>query len=344
MEIAQLFDTAIWSLVIFGLVVELAILMIPFLRNRAVAQKFFIFVFFCQIIVLYGSFVEPRMITVNYSNLFFEGKSLEKTQQKRYFIPRKTPARDTAVRIALVTDWHVGPYKQSDFVARAVKVIEELEPDVVLMPGDFIYNSTDDVQFLEPLSTMTDIIPFYATLGNHDYHWSEQREHAGNDGRVGENDYSRANITALESYGVTVLENETIDINIDGHVVELVGQEDWWSATRPDVEEFFSDEKEDADRLSILLQHNPDGAFFQTLPKNIELVVSGHTHGGQIRLPFIGPLWDIPTEVGNEYDQGWFTLPDSSQKLFITHGIGETGPRARLFAWPEVVVFDIGNE
>ena len=68
---------------------------------------------------------------------------------------------------------------------------------------------------------------------------------------------------------------------------------------------------------------------------NIDLVLAGHTHGGQIRLPFIGAVPTLPTAIDDSYDKGLFQF--DSFKLFITSGLGEVGPRARLFNPPEIV-------
>ena len=90
--------------------------------------------------------------------------------------------------------------------------------------------------------------------------------------------------------------------------------------------------------MVILLAHNPDAVLFSET-KVADLILSGHTHGGQIRLPLVGSLAHIPTVLGNTYDKGLFSLKD--QWLFITSGVGEIGPRARLFNPPEIVLLNI---
>jgi predicted MPP superfamily phosphohydrolase len=90
---------------------------------------------------------------------------------------------------------------------------------------------------------------------------------------------------------------------------------------------------------TILLTHIPDVILDEPSTK-ADLIICGHTHGGQIRLPFIGPLHPIPDELGKAYDQGIFTLKNGSL-LAITHGIGETMARARLFCPPEIMVLHI---
>lgn len=344
MDISTKFDVVIWSLIILGIVGELIILAIPFLRRHIKAQLFFLFIFVCQIFVLYGSFVEPRMITVaHYEAMMDEQGSITPQTQQRFFLPKRTPEKDTeGIRIALIADWHVGPYKQDDYIQRVVDHLKKIQPDLVVMPGDFVYTNPTQTHYLAPLSQIAAEIPVYASLGNHDFNWREQ--HGQGDLNAIEYDlrYAERHTEILESFGVRVLRDSDEIIEINGQEIQLIGQDDWWATERDDVTDFVKEEENN--QLSILIQHNPDGAFFQDIPENIDLIVSGHTHGGQIRLPFIGALWSVPTEIGNKVDQGWFTLADPTQMLYVTHGIGETGPRARLFAWPEVVVFDISTQ
>ena len=88
----------------------------------------------------------------------------------------------------------------------------------------------------------------------------------------------------------------------------------------------------------ILLSHNPS-VINQNDSLQADLIVSGHTHGGQIRLPGIGPLGGVPTDIDQKYDQGTFAI-NNHTTLAITRGLGESSPRARLFAWPEILLLE----
>ena len=344
MDISTKFDFVIWTLVGVSLLVEVIILLIPFLRRNSKAKIFFVFLFVCQLLVLYGSFMEPRMITVaHYTTELTDVGRLVPQKENRFFIPRRTPEQPADVlRVALLADLHVGPYKQSDYVERIADQLIALEPDAIVMPGDFVYYSPDDLVFLEPLSRVTKTIPMYASLGNHDYNWREQHRTQEMDTITEEFRYSQKTVAIMESYGITMLQDDADTLEINGQTLHIIGQHDWWATERMAATDITNVDANDQD-LSILIQHNPDGGFFQDLPESIDLMVSGHTHGGQVRLPFIGSLHPLPTEMGNSVDQGWFHLPNPEQLLYVTHGIGEMGPRARLFAWPEIVVFDISE-
>jgi len=340
MDISTKFDILIWFFLLVGLLAQIIIIVIPFVRRSAIGKNVFISIIVCQLLVMYGSFIEPRMITVAHYQVERDALSgLSPSEQDRFFNPQKTPPKPTeALRIAVIADWHLGPYKQAHYVQRVADHLLVLEPSVVLLPGDFIYTGADDAGYLSPLRAVTETIPIYASLGNHDFNWREQFDQRDITTIPDTYRYSQTITDTLESFGIRVLRDETETTEINGRNISFVGQDDWWATERDDVQDIPI---QDASDLAILVQHNPDGAFFQTLPSDIDLVVSGHTHGGQIRLPLVGALWPIPTQIGNAVDQGWFTLDDPNQMLYVTHGIGETGPRARMFAWPEIVVFDI---
>lgn len=339
MPVWKQFDLAIWILIIAPVILQIFLVTIKRIKKKTWSRYAVLLLFVFQMVIIYGSFIEPQMVTVERYEVAFENQVLKPTTQERFFFANRTPEKEGTLRIALAADWQVGPYKQSGYLKKSVERIQKLKPDILLMPGDFVYLKPEEAQHLAPLALVTKDIPTYASLGNHDYNWREQFDRFPLDEVPHEFRYALRNKEILESYGVRVLHNDTSVLEINGQTIELVGQEDWWATDKPLVEDFYN--QEIGESLTILLQHNPDGAFFQELPESINLMVAGHTHGGQIRLPGIGSLHNLPTEIGDHIDRGWFRLKNPEQFLYVTQGIGETGPRARLFAWPEVVVFDI---
>ena len=95
--------------------------------------------------------------------------------------------------------------------------------------------------------------------------------------------------------------------------------------------------KEDIPTITLI--HNPSFQF-SNYPTDIDLALSGHTHGGQIRLPVVGPIGLIDNLLQKKYYQGLHTL-DSGTKMLVTSGVGETGTRARLFNPPEIMLLTI---
>lgn len=334
------FDLAIWLFVLLGIVVQVVIASFVSRRHPRGAFVITALIFVAQLVVLYGSFIESQTITVDYSTATYEDRRLAPETQERFFTPGRVPEKEDSatLRIATIADWHLGPYKDETFVTRVVKHLEDLDPDLILMPGDFVYGEPVELDSFVPFEKIAERVPSYATLGNHDYNWREQFEYQPTESIPEEFRYADQNTDLLEKLGVTVLRDTDDHLSIEGVDIHIIGQDDWWARNLAPVETFVGTEY--GDELTILLQHNPDGAFFQDIPDTIDLIVSGHTHGGQIRLPFIGSVWKLPTQIGQRIDRGWFHI-GNEQLLYVTHGIGETGPRARLLAWPEIAVFDI---
>ena len=245
--------------------------------------------------IFYGSFIEPRTLVVRTQEIILD----------------ETP--EASVRVAVVADLHLGPYKDEAWTQKVVDQTMQLQAEVIVLPGDFIFSKVNQVRFLEPLEGLEAPLGVYAVTGNHDYLDDAQQEV----------------IETLTRLGITVLENESVQLDIQGRFITLAGVSDIWFAGQPqETMEGLTEEQ-----TVILLSHNPDAILYSSVGV-ADLVIAGHTHGGQIRLPWIGSLAQVPTKLGNDYDKGLFTY--GRQQLFITAGLGETGPRARLFNPPEI--------
>lgn len=257
--------------------------------------------------VVYGSFIEPHLLTVTRHTVDFP------SSQK--------------LRITVISDLHLGPYKGEAFAKRVVRAVNRTLPDVVLIAGDLLFTEEADPQQLYGLRGIRAPLGTFAIIGNHDLGYSNvtgQRQ-------------SRADIVhaMLESMGMTVLRNESTVLHMPTGDLAIVGVDD------PLWQEYSLEEamrEVPAGVPTILLSHSPD-VILHPRSSAAQLIVAGHTHGGQIRLPFIGPVAMIPDRVGNDFDQGLFANDDDTT-LAITRGVGESGPRARLFAVPEIMVLE----
>lgn len=313
-----IFDKITFVALVLGLGVQLLAWLVQ--RRRPSYRKFalpvIVIIILCQLTLLYGSFVEPRWIEVKHEQIKLASEP------------------STELKVILLADYHLGPYKQDDYVRRTVQMINAQNPDVVLIAGDFIYSAADQVEFFEPFSQVEARYGIYAVLGNHDYGLTRTNQDDNvADGAIEKSDYV---YEKLEEYGIDVLRNENVTLDIEGKEVKLIGLEDMWG-NRGDFAEGFADIT--ADDTVLLLEHNPD-VILDERSELADLIMTGHTHGGQIRLPVIGSLWKIPTVIGQEYDYGLFSLETGNQ-LYITKGLGEMGPRARLFCRPEIVVLEL---
>ncbi len=235
------------------------------------------------------------------------------------------------LKIAVVSDLHLGPYKGAEYTSRVVTEINALNPDILFMPGDFIYSRESQADGLAPFKELNPGIISLATLGNHDYGIS--RNIAGKvDGSLTKSAYVR---NRLQEAGVKVLSNESLLLFEGDGQIRITGLEDLWGYTGQFADDLFAD----SETPTIILEHNPD-IILDPRVKTADLVVSGHTHGGQVRLPIIGAIAPLPTKLGRDFDRGLFSYADSSQ-LFITRGAGEMGPRARLFNRPEIAMLNV---
>ncbi len=264
--------------------------------------------------VAYGSFVEPRLIV---------------TTRYRVVFPAAQP-----LKIAVVSDLHLGPFKGQRDTERVVARINSLLPDLVLLAGDYVFTPEADLTGLAPLADIRASMGIFAILGNHDI--GRYRNIFGE--RIQKDDRGDEIEALLEKLGVTVLRNEHVTLAIGDEQIAIAGIDDLW-AGRSDLAAALADIPEDTP--VILLSHNPS-VILEEESHRASLIVAGHTHGGQVRLPWIGPIGSIPTDLGQSYDQGLFRIDDDTT-LAITRGIGESTARARLFAWPEVLLLETGG-
>ncbi|MBT3834756.1 metallophosphoesterase [Candidatus Peribacteria bacterium] len=305
-----------------------------------------------SITVLYGSFVEPRIITITEAEI-------------------DLPIEEE-LKIVVLSDFEIGLYKGKKFVERVVERVNKLEPDIVLIAGDFIFIKSEPGDSFLPLLDLSPKYGVYGVLGNHAYSCYDgnitRKKHVGFD-------LSLIVRRAVERAGVKILRNEWEAITLegstglssterqgasgevsgeteglpldirDGRMLEeskkgnkklyIAGVNDACTG-RDDLE--LALPKPQQKSAIILMAHDPSVILDDKI-KYAHLIVSGHTHGGQIRLPFIGPLISLPTQLGRKYDQGLFAI-DKDTNLFISRGLGESGARARLFAPPEIVLLN----
>jgi uncharacterized protein len=273
------------------------------------------FGFFGFLMVFWGSFMEPRLITVNKKSIQIKGLN--------------------DLTIAVIGDPHVGPYKRAGYVRRIVDRVHVLKPDLILLAGDFVYDHDADITHLEPLKNLQAPLGVFAVLGNHDT--GHMLDRTGNQFIPYRTPDRSSDVIALfKKLHIPLLHHDVLPLEHRGQRFTLVGSDHRWMDTY-DIDGLMK--RVDETLPTILLTHIPD-VIEDAASLKADLIVCGHTHGGQIRLPFIGALHPIPDELGRSYDQGIFTLKNGTQ-LAITHGIGETMARARLFCPPEILVLEV---
>jgi uncharacterized protein len=222
------------------------------------------------------------------------------------------------VRLVHLTDLHLGIMTPSKVVACAVALAQELHPDVVVLTGDYVNHSRSYLGEVRRLVAKLPR-PCFATLGNHD-HW------AG----------ALAVRRALESEGVGVLANRNVTLPIRGARLPLIGVDD--GVTRhDDVDRAFTGLGASPDH-AVVLSHAP-GISDRIAQRGGRLILSGHTHGGQLNLPLATRL---VTKVGGiRYLSGWYRVGEA--RLYVSPGVGSSVLPFRLGPGtaPEIAVLDL---
>jgi uncharacterized protein len=237
--------------------------------------------------------------------------------------PDVPPAFDGA-RIVLLTDIHRTWYFSQERVGRVVDKVNALDPDLIVLGGDYIYRSTEyEASAFEELDRLQARLGTFAVLGNHDY-----GQHDGGDEGTG------PVLEALAPTDITLLDNRAVWIEDSGQRIRLGGVGDL-SQDRPRI--YPTIEGTLPEDLVLLASHNPDFAEFPP-PDSVDLVLSGHTHGGQITFFGLFPF-RVPSDYGDKYWKGM--VFNGKTTVIVSNGIGSIYPPLRFFARPQIVVITL---
>lgn len=261
------------------------------------------------------------------------------------------------LRVAILADIHAcDPWMSEKRIQRIVDETNQLNPDIVLLLGDYIASyrmkklslPVSYGQWATPLSRLKAPLGVHAVLGNHDW-WDDKRLQERRRGPV-------PAALALEAAGIPVYENDAIKIEKDGQSFWIAGLGDQWSFWPRGEDEYQQRMAEngtpyrgvdDLDGLMakitddspvILMAHEPD--IFPNVPKRVALTVSGHTHGGQVRVFGYAPI--IPSRFGSRYLYGH--IVEDGHDLVVSAGLGCSGLPIRIGAKPEITVVELGGK
>lgn len=213
-------------------------------------------------------------------------------------------------KIVHMSDIHLHPYTQLEFVQKAVAKANTLQPDLVVLTGDYVLESADSIFELAPaLAGLNPKYGIFTSLGNHDL-WTN----------------AEVVLAGLRQAGLPVLVNDGVALGVGSDLLYLAGLDDGWSG-QLDLTAALAKLPQDAP--VILLAHEPDLADNFALDGRISLQLSGHSHGGQVRLPGIGA--PILPYLGRKYDQGLYRVRE--MWVYTTRGIG-LGPVPTRFNCP----------
>jgi predicted MPP superfamily phosphohydrolase len=222
-----------------------------------------------------------------------------------------------------ISDIHIGDRFDYHFVIDSFKKVKELEPDFVVYTGDYVSLSNDEIQYDKLQETLKNIVHgrlgTLGILGNHDYgkNWSQ---------------ISIANNIAdkLEQSGIKVLRNQSIELN----GINFIGFDDFWGRN-------FNPEKAmngfDKSKANIALCHNPDVCDLDIWRDYNSWILSGHTHGGQVKPPFLRPPM-LPVK-NKKYSAGQIEL-SNERTLYINRALGHLW-QVRFNVRPEITIFEL---
>lgn len=259
------------------------------------------------VLIFWGFFIEPGLLVVREQTIQIEN----------------WPRELSGLRVAVIADIHVDNWFVNDKKLRSiVERTNQLQPDLIVILGDYMSGNGWVKRTVEPevfaaiLKDLKAPLGVYSVLGNHDW-WYD-----GNKVRRG-----------LEQNGIMVLDDEVAQIDARGTSIWLAGLADLW--TRPQrINETIDKVPQGAP--IIALAHNPD--IFPKLPQRVQLLLAGHTHGGQVRFPIIGAVVQS-TDFGDRYERGH--LFENNHHLFVSSGIGTSIMPVRFGVTPEIVLLTL---
>jgi predicted MPP superfamily phosphohydrolase len=257
--------------------------------------------------VAWVGWVEPRRLVV---------------RRMRLELPR-WPGALAGLRVGVMTDLHAGVLHAGEgAIARWVERMNAERPDLVLLAGDFtdahplFGGRLAPERIAERLARLRAPLGPVAVLGNHDWRAFGMRMW-----------------TALTAAGIPVLENDALALEAPGGRLHVAGVADL-RFRRPDVRRALAGIPED--EPVIVLAHDPD--VFPSVPARAALTISGHTHGGQVAIPF-ARLPFMPSRHGERFVRGH--IVEHGRHLVVGTGLGTSGLPVRLFAPPELLLLEL---
>ncbi|WP_321385256.1 metallophosphoesterase [uncultured Enterococcus sp.] len=250
----------------------------------------------------YGFFIEPKRLTI-----------------KHFELGENTTEQNT-VRLIQLSDIHLQKAYTTEQLKKIVTAVNQEKPDIVVFTGDLFdnyatYGPADET--IELLSQIEAPLGKYAIWGNHDY------------GGGAVNVYAEV----MAGSGFQLLENS-------GQLIELTNQKKLYLAGiddslfgNPSIEAAMTNRTEEA--YSVLLSHEPD-VVDSAADLDVSLVLSGHSHGGQVNIPF----FPVTTALAEKYISGFYSLGSDSQ-LYVNTGLGTTMIPVRIGVPPQIAVFDL---
>lgn len=250
----------------------------------------------------------------------------------------KIPGAFNGFKIVQLSDIHVGSFNDTVALNRAFDIVMEQKPDLILFTGDLVNNHSDETNdFLEVFSRLKAPYGVYSVLGNHDYgdyiQWDTDAQ-------------KKANLERLKSIqakvGWKLLMNEHVALEKNGEKIALLGIENWGGSMRFPKYGKMTEAHKDTEQypFKILMSHDPSHWEKQVQPEypDVDLTLSGHTHGMQMGIEIPGLKWS-PSQY---FYKQWAGLYKSGEQfLYVNRGLGFLGYPGRIGIWPEITVLEL---
>ena len=233
-------------------------------------------------------------------------------------------------RIAQVSDLHNAEFGEGN--EKLIQLLSQTDPDIIVLTGDLIDSRHTDIEIaLDFARQAIKLAPIYYVSGNH-----EARVREYEDLKMG-----------LAEAGVVILENQNVQITREGESITLMGiddpsfQEDYLFGDSESVaRQAIDDLQNESEGYTILLSHRPE-LFDLYVDTGMDLVFSGHAHGGQFRLPFVGGLVAPNQGFFPKFDEGRFT--EENTTMIVSRGVGNSIIPIRFNNRPEIVLVTLRN-
>ena len=246
--------------------------------------------------------------------LWYEPQAL---QVEKLTLP--TGSAGKKVRMIQISDLHLSHF--NNYFEKVARKVVSLQPDLIVLTGDYLEEERNIRGVLSFMKELKATHGIYAVQGNWEY-WSRLE---------GEN--LRRHFAGV---GVKLLINERADLEINGHALSLFGLD--YPSSTDHLNQL--QKKVDPQRFNLLLSHVPAFSHEQ-LNEHINLILSGHTHGGQVRLPFLPPFY-LPRYSGR-FVSGFYHVSQHRIPLYVSRGIGTSVLPLRFLCRPEIGLFELGG-
>ncbi len=260
-----------------------------------------------------------------------------------YRIRRKTlgfkdlPRQFDGIRIAQISDIHTGSFFNKTAVKGGVDMLLDQKPDLVFFTGDLVNNQSDEAKpYLDIFKSVKAPLGVYSTMGNHDYgdynSWSSQKEKMDDIKQLHE----------MHKYmGWDILLNENRQLSVDGESISVLGVENWGAgrfSKYGDLQKTVKGTEETP--FKILLSHDPTHWDAEVRPNNpdIDLTLSGHTHGMQFGVEFGNFKWSPSQYI---YKRWADLYKEGEQYLYVNRGYGYIGYPGRVGILPEITILEL---